>query len=179
MIEFKAFPHIRRLSREVIVSEKLDGTNAQIAIGEDGEFRVGSHHRWITPENDNAGFAKWAMQNKEELMKLGPGVHYGEWWGHGIQRGYDLFECRFSLFNVTRWGDDTIRPKCCRVVPILYQGLFDTEKVDEALDVLERLGSLAAPGYMSPEGVVVYHTAAKVCFKKTLGNDGHKGQDNG
>jgi hypothetical protein len=177
MLEFIEFPRIRRLSREIIVTEKIDGTNAQIAIWEDGEFRVGSRTRWIQPENDNHGFAKWAMQNKDELMKLGPGRHYGEWWGHGIQRGYDLFECRFSLFNTSRWADgpDCIRPKCCHVVPILYQGPFDTQKIDEVLDALEQDGSLAAPGYMNPEGIVVFHVAANICFKKTLGGDGHKG----
>jgi hypothetical protein len=36
-------------------------------------------------------------------------------------------------------------------------------------------GSLAAPGYMNPEGVVVFHVAGGVAFKKTLGDDGHKG----
>lgn len=49
-----------------------------------------SRTRWITPEDDNYGFAKWANENKEELLKLGIGQHFGEWWGSGIQRGYNL-----------------------------------------------------------------------------------------
>ena len=32
-------------------------------------------------------------------------------------------------------------------------------------------GSLAAPGFMKPEGVVIYHTAANIMFKKTFKND--------
>jgi hypothetical protein len=32
-------------------------------------------------------------------------------------------------------------------------------------------GSYAAPGYMKPEGIVVYHTAAKQMFKVTIEND--------
>src|SRR5438105_3732245 len=100
---FEEFPKIARLSRDCIVTEKIDGTNAQIFITEDGTIHFGSRSRWITPENDNYGFARWATEHKEDLLKLGPGRHFGEWWGCGIQRGYGLKEKRFSLFNVMRW----------------------------------------------------------------------------
>lgn len=84
-MEFQGFPKMARLSREVIISEKLDGTNAQILITEDGEMLVGSQTRWITPEDDNYGFARWAEENRAELLcKLGHGRHFGEWWGQGI-----------------------------------------------------------------------------------------------
>lgn len=66
MTEFKAFPSIARLSREMIVTEKLDGTNAQITITEDGKFLTGSRNRWITPEDDNFGFSAWAHKNKPD-----------------------------------------------------------------------------------------------------------------
>src|SRR4051812_35790932 len=106
-MEFRSFTKIPRLSREIVVTEKIDGINGIIAIDENGEFAVGSRSRFITSENDNAGFAKWAYANKDELLKLGVGFHYGEWWGQGIQRGYDVKEKRFSLFNVLRWSDDS------------------------------------------------------------------------
>lgn len=32
-------------------------------------------------------------------------------------------------------------------------------------------GSYASLGYMKPEGIVIYHTAANVMFKKTFEND--------
>lgn len=175
MTEFKPFSKIARLSRDCCITEKIDGTNASIYIGEDGEFRTGSRTQWITPENDNFGFARWAQQNKDELLKLGVGHHFGEWWGVGIQRGYHLSERRFSLFNVAKWSDDNIRPKCCHVVPVVYNGLFDTLKVDEAIQRLLDEGSIAAPGFMKPEGIVIWHTAARMYFKKTLEKDGeHK-----
>ena len=110
MSDFVAFPKIPRLSRRCVITEKIDGTNACIFIGEDGEFLVGSRTRWITPENDNHGFARWAYEHKDELLGLGPGRHFGEWWGQGIQRGYGLKEKRFSLFNTSRWMDDAVRP---------------------------------------------------------------------
>ena len=90
MIEFEGFPKIARLSREAIITEKIDGTNAQIYIGEDGQIIAGSRTRWITPDSDNFGFARWGEQHRVELAALGPGRHFGEWWGSGIQRGYGL-----------------------------------------------------------------------------------------
>ena len=83
---FTEFQKIPRLSRDMVITEKIDGTNSCICITEDGEFLTGSRHKWITPENDNYGFSRWAHEHKDELMKLGVGVHYGEWWGSGIQR---------------------------------------------------------------------------------------------
>ena len=185
MIEFEEFPKMARLSRECIISEKIDGTNAQVCITEEGEFLTGSRNRWIIPGDDNAGFAKWAYANKEELMILGEGWHRGEWWGQGIQRGYGLKEKRFSLFNTIRWclhgntpqstnssgGLQEILPKCVGLVPILYRGVFTTEAVDEALSNLEKSGSLASPEFMKPEGIVVYHMAGAVGFKRTIEKD--------
>lgn len=175
-LEFVAWPKIARLSREVIVTEKLDGTNAQIIISDDGtQIAAASRTRLITPEDDNFGFAGWVERNKEALLQLGPGRHYGEWWGSGIQRGYGLKEKRFSLFNVTRWADVSIDGPFS-VVPVLYKGPFNTEWIDDCLKSLEVDGSVAAPGFMKPEGIVIFHTASHHLYKKTLDkNDGHKG----
>lgn len=167
--EFIGFPKMARLSRRVVITEKIDGTNASVYISEDGEFLTGSRTRWITPEDDNYGFSRWAHEHKEELMTLGPGQHFGEWWGAGIQRRYGLEEKRFSLFNVERWGN--VRPSCCGVVPVLYDGIFTTEAVNNAITLLELDGSRAAPGFMKPEGIVIYHTAAGILFKKTIDKD--------
>jgi len=170
---FKEFPKIARLTRQCIITEKIDGMNAQICIKEDGTFLTGSRTGYITPENDTHGFSKWAHSNKEELMRLGVGVHFGEWWGSGINRGYGLKngEKRFSLFNLSRWDDENVRPKCCGVVPLLYQGLFDTQEVENCIQMLRDNGSFAAPGFNNPEGVVVFHIAGNVGFKKTLERD--------
>jgi hypothetical protein len=168
-MEFVEFNKIARLSREVVITEKIDGTNAQICITPDGDFLVGSRTRWITPEDDNFGFARWAYEHKDELMQLGQGSHFGEWWGAGIQRKYGLEEKRFSLFNVERWGNE--RPACCHVVPELSRGNFDTVTVDIVIQMLREEGSKAAPGFMKPEGIVIWHTAARQLFKKTLDKD--------
>ena len=80
-MEFESFGKIARLSRECTITEKIDGTNAQICITEDGQFLTGSRTRWITPQDDNMGFSAWAHEHKDELMPLGVGRHFGEWWG--------------------------------------------------------------------------------------------------
>lgn len=167
--EFEAFPKMPRLSREIIITEKIDGTNAQVFIADDGTILAGSRTRWITPADDNFGFAAWVEKNADELRNLGPGRHFGEWWGAGIQRKYGQDRKRFSLFNVSRWSEE--RPSCCDVVPTLYRGDFTTEAVDDTIAVLRDTGSMAAPGFMQPEGVIVFHIAGNVGFKKTLEKD--------
>jgi hypothetical protein len=167
---FEEFPKISRLSRECVITEKIDGTNAQVIITDAGELYTGSRTRLITPEDDNAGFARWVQANRDEVLKLGPGRHFGEWWGQGIQRGYGLKEKRFSLFNTTRWTD-VVRPTCCHVVPELFRGTFSTEVAQFVLNKLATDGSSASPGFMKPEGIVIFHTAAGICFKKTIEKD--------
>ncbi len=172
---FIEWPKMPRLSRECLVTEKIDGTNSSILITNDGQVVAGSRTRYITPENDNYGFAKWVKAHEEELRTgLGVGRHYGEWWGQGIQRNYGLKEKRFSLFNVIRWAE--FRPACCHVVPLLYKGMFDTVKIDEVLAKLGTEGSVAAPGFLKPEGIVIFHVAGNFGFKKTLEGDAAKGQ---
>ncbi len=170
--KFEGFQKISRLNRECVVTEKIDGTNALIYILDDGEtMLVGSRTKWITPKDDNMGFAKWVEANKTELLKLGPGRHFGEWWGAGIQRKYGLTEKRFSLFNVAIWADDAVRPKCCHVVPELGRGMDIRAVTEAALAQLREKGSVAAPGFMKPEGIVIYHTASQQLFKVTLEKD--------
>lgn len=200
-MEFAGFPKVPRLNRDVIITEKLDGTNAQICIvpfgpvdyegpGVDysGAIDVdfdrglvmfaGSRKRYIQPGNDNYGFARWALDHAEELYRLGPGRHFGEWWGKGIQRGYGLDNKRFSLFNTGRWTswalpepDKEQVPQCCHVVPILYEGQGMDNAARNALGELQHYGSVASPGFMTPEGIMVYHTAANMSFKVTIKND--------
>jgi hypothetical protein len=169
---FVEFPKIARFSRDVVVTEKIDGTNAQIYIDDTGtDLVAGSRSRWITPEADNFGFARWVADHRDELLRLGPGSHFGEWWGAGIQRRYGLTEKRFSLFNVHRWSDDATRPSCCGVVPVLWRGPLDQLRVDEVIASLSSGGSVAAPGFMQPEGIVVFHTVSQWLLKKTIEKD--------
>jgi len=176
-IEFQAWPKIARLNREVIITEKIDGTNAAIIITDDGRIGAQSRNRLITPEDDNYGFAGWVERNKEVLIPmLGPGRHFGEWWGAGIQRGYGLIggDKRFSLFNLHRYKDVDFSPlPNMGLVPQIHtdEMYVDLSHVKYAISALEKIGSFAAPGYMDPEGVVVYHIASETLFKVTCKDD--------
>ncbi|HVI40498.1 MAG TPA: RNA ligase family protein [Anaerovoracaceae bacterium] len=169
---FEPFPKIARLNRTCYITEKIDGTNATIWVDGEGDIWAGSRNRWITPSADNFGFAAWVAEHEDEFRELGPCVLNGEWWGSGIQRGYGLTkgEKRFTLFNAGRWNAGNV-PSCVSVVPVLYEGLFTTQGVEHALEVLRSRGSLVAPGFMNPEGIVIYHTAANLYFKVTLEGD--------
>lgn len=125
--DFCAYPKTPRLFRDIIITEKLDGTNSQVVVWDatiggwpnvdfpyiwsvDNLYiAAGSRNRWIAPTNDNFGFAAWVLDHAPQLATLGHGRHFGEWWGSGIQRGYGLpkGEKRWSLFNVSRWNQDT------------------------------------------------------------------------
>lgn len=179
--KYPAFKPIPRLLRDVVVTEKIDGTNALVSIDAEGNIRAGSRSTWITPEKDNFGFARWVEENKETLALLGEGNHYGEWWGAGVQRRYGLDHKRFSLFNTHRWTVEEgstvcIQAPCCHVVPVLSIRTLDTNWLRDILEDLSNRGSRAAPGFMKPEGIVAYHTKSDQYFKVTLDkNDGHKG----
>lgn len=69
MIKFREFPKMPRLTREMIITEKIDGTNAsifiqhidleEVAVADSPEIiarkdgytmRIGSRTKWITPK---------------------------------------------------------------------------------------------------------------------------------
>jgi len=189
---------IPRWSREVIITEKIDGTNASVlitideaeaqhvgldqcvAVAELGHPLIsrffifaGSRTRLVTPgKQDNAGFAAWVQKNADDLAKLGPGHHFGEWWGSKIQRAYGFKngERFFSLFD-TRWAERENKPACCDVVPILYRGILETDRIEETLRTLWTNGSFAAPGFMNPKGIIIWHSGSGQYYKKTYEKD--------
>ncbi|MGW6597890.1 RNA ligase family protein [Streptomyces sp. NPDC055036] len=199
-ITFKAWPKTPRLFRDMILTEKIDGTNAAIQISEATSLDVPdkaiavnvggtvfvvaaqSRNRIVTPENDNYRFARWVWDNAHDLVYiLGPGTHFGEWWGAGIQRRYGMQSKRFSLFNTSRWyetgpdGLDSMSTRACTsllagqidAVPVLYEGPFHEARIWDAVDKLREGGSVAAPGFMNPEGICLFHVAAGRVFKVT------------
>lgn len=184
VLEFKAWPKTPRLNgASMIITEKVDGTNACVVITEDGLVGAQSRNRLITPEADNYGFAKWVWENGDKLREiLGAGYHYGEWWGSGIQRGYGLTngDKRFSLFNTGRWGDELwksenegIKVEGLDIVPVLYEGQLDTRLIKDLVADLAFWGSRLVPrepGFAA-EGVVVYIPRSQSTFKVLIEND--------
>lgn len=178
-ILFVPWPSISRLFRSCVITEKIDGTNAAIGIVWDSAtdgfvVYAQSRKKLIYPgkTTDNAGFATWVEANRESLIvDLGEGLHFGEWWGQGIQRNYGMAEKHFSLFNTSRWKNAEFVTPNLSCVPVLHEGTFDTVVAGAALAALKKSGSVAAPGFMNPEGIVVFHVAANLCFKVTIDGD--------
>lgn len=177
-VVFQPWPKIPRWNKQVwTITEKIDGTNACVIVPEnkDAPVQAQSRTRLITPESDNYGFAKWVQANADKLRRLGPGHHFGEWWGSGIQRGYGLTngEKRFSLFNAHRYNNHPGGlPDCCLVVPVLYCS-NQTPDIEAVMERLKLSGSKAAPEFMSPEGIII-HVGGNI-YKKTF-RDEHKGE---
>jgi hypothetical protein len=199
VIEFQAWPKTSRFFRDIVITEKIDGSNMAVGIelvdpregaGEDpnatayvstdaGLMAVyaQSRNKIVTPgkQTDHMGFAGWVDSNAGLLYSyLGEGLHFGEWWGSGIQRGYGLEkgEKRFSLFNTHRFSDiQAVSNDLVRCVPILYQGPMVEKEITSALDHLQGFGSWANHGFMNPEGICIYHTSSRLVQKVTLDNN--------
>jgi hypothetical protein len=199
MIEFEGWPKTPRLSNGgITITEKIDGTNACIVIfPADRDFELGhnaadlggfawvrlgeqtylvgaqSRKKLIYPgsKTDNAGFAGWVSENVHELVDLlGPGRHFGEWWGQGIQRRYGMDHKVFSLFNYHRFSKiaqerhdwrNRARDINMSMVPLLHAGKFSDVAIQDCLDTLRVLGSPAAAEwgvrFDRPEGIIIRH----------------------
>lgn len=95
---------------------KLHGTNAAVRIEMDGTVTAQSRESLITPEKDNAGFARW-VKSQEDAWRKTMAVYskftgeekpdhylnaivYGEWIGPGIQKGVAVSEIPKKSFAI-------------------------------------------------------------------------------
>lgn len=130
MTEFKKYPSIeqyRNIVKQVKMhckhnqiplptleftgTVKLHGTNAAIVFNpKTGEVGAQSRNSFITPENDNAGFAAWVKSNEYSLKKVFGKFNikenayiYGEWCGGNIQKGVGIngLDKMFVVFNAS------------------------------------------------------------------------------
>lgn len=114
MVDFKAYGKTPRLYRHVIITEKIDGTNACVYINsetfgasmEEDPDRTAvvlsdvlddsgmpsmeyhlyaqSRNRFITPSSDNHGFANWVVANARDLVHV---LGPGRWYGEWWGKG--------------------------------------------------------------------------------------------
>ncbi len=179
-IEFKPWGKIPRFDDvRMRITQKMHGTNAQIVIENDvdaGVMRIkaGSRTRYLTQENDNYGFARFVHDNAEDLIEiLNEGTHYGEWCGPGINSGEGLKEKTLFLFNVPKFRHFIEHREHPQVscVPILYEGPFSTDIIDQVFKWLKREGSHAVePGTFDRVEGIVIEVAGKR-FKKVFDVD--------
>lgn len=163
-MEFQTFGKIERYEKaHVTITEKIDGTNACIAIDEDGNMTLQSRNRIITVDDDNYGFAQWATKaNTDGALAsfFGPGRHYGEWWGVGIQRGYGTAARYFSPFNTGLFNQDRDDyPEHVTPLPVMWKGMLTTLNagVDSVMEALATNGSHTLPGVgWAAEGCMIW-----------------------
>ncbi len=171
-MEFKKFGKIKQLKNfRMHITQKIHGTNTHIYVYEENglyKARAGARNRWIFPEDDHFGFAKFVDDNEKTLTEaLGLGRHYGEWAGAGINSGEGLSEKKFFLFDWWRYPADKFHHQLS-TVPLLYEGDFDLCKIDECMENLKVKGSHIAD-YDKPEGVVVMVGGER--YKKTFSTE--------
>ena len=192
-MEFIKYPKTKRFSSDIIITEKIDGTNAQLVYDKENEVLLaGSRNRFITVDKDNYGFARWVDDNREILTKYFNSFSnipvYGEWWGSGIQRGYGLTggEKYFSIFNVGLFGPvmpSELHAIGVRYVPVLYEG---SNRRDVILDVFGNLDNAGSQVFLKsgcleqfkfyfkpvsnelePEGICIFFKQMGVIYKMT------------
>jgi hypothetical protein len=90
-MQFLKYPHIERFGNSEVsdiefgdcyVFPKIDGTNASLWIGDDGQLCAGSRNRELSLDNDNAGFMNWAIKDEKikKHFEANPKTRlYGEW----------------------------------------------------------------------------------------------------
>lgn len=110
---FQKYMHLERFGNEEVegieygetyVFPKLDGTNAQVWLNEDGTIGAGSRNRTLSIHSDNAGFMNWAItQDKLHWLLAGfPELTlYGEWLvPHSLKTYRDDAWRKFYIFDV-------------------------------------------------------------------------------
>lgn len=196
MGEFRKWGSTPRWHKGLTITEKIDGTNACIVIY-DGQVKAQSRNRMITPDNDNAGFAKWVYENAGALTDtLGYGYHYGEWYGEGIQKNpLGIEGKRFALFHATKYteanGYELNKVDGLETVPLLFHGQANLWTVSNILQELQIYGTKvvgakttavesAIPGLQptvayhkaaEAEGIIVWHKETQQKYKILLKND--------
>lgn len=171
-LEFVPYGKTPRLENvHCTITEKIDGTNGQIIVHPDGTLVVGSRNRvlvsigascggivWEKPGKgqDNFGFGSWAVDNYSNLLRLGPGIHCGEWAGAGIGRRYNKPGKTFVLFNSDRYERSHANglPEGIETAPVLYRGPFTQDAIEQCKARLAA-DSVWAPGFPRPEGFIV------------------------
>ncbi len=174
-MSFHKYPHLESIykhaeildEKEVVVTEKIHGTNGRIGYVE-GKIVVGSRNHMLSAGNDNAGFFEWVyrlgipqkLENKLSPSQKEKGVIFcGEFFGSNIQKEIKYQDTKDFLTFGIRIAQDFIPFEqlqgCCDglgigVVPLIYRG-----KPDRQLLIDLRSG----PSLINPkeprEGIVI------------------------
>jgi len=113
MTYFTKYMHLERLGTAEVegieigttyVFPKLDGTNASVWLGEDGNIKAGSRNRELSLDADNAGFYNAIIKDDAVKLYLKLNPHhtlFGEWLvPHTLKTYRDSAWRKFYIFDV-------------------------------------------------------------------------------
>lgn len=141
---------------QIVATEKIHGQNFK-AVFKDDQIYIGSRNRWVEDDNQN-DFSQTFRQHPgiEDFIRDNPGtVIYGESYGkikgfdYGIKQGRSGNTPNFGFvaFDILRndgWVDyhefaDLMEKYNILTPPVLYEGVFDIDKLTEIVETDSRL----------------------------------------
>ena len=174
-MEFKKYQHIERfgrtevegiLSGTVHIFDKIDGTNAQVWLGEDGVLHFGSSNRELSLDFDNNGFMN-SLNNNQNLINFFSENKelrlYGEWLKpHTIKYYEDNAWSNFYVFDVMDENDEylpyeeyveLLKKYNILYIPVL--AVLTNATYEEISSYLNKVSFLVKDGCGSGEGIVI------------------------
>ncbi|MEH2379522.1 MAG: RNA ligase (ATP) [Nostoc sp.] len=157
----KRYKNILIEGEEVVVTEKLHGTNFTVLVDADGTTKIGSHNYfWKNSEVNKTLVYIRAYNENEAFQKLPPGTQiFGEIYGvQDIKYGLNNGNIGIAIFAVRRGShflnysdfvafcEEFALPR----VPVLYSGAYTWEAVSQ----FNNANSVVSPNCIM-EGVVV------------------------
>jgi len=192
MTGFIKYQHVERYGKVEVdgieqgtcyVFPKIDGTNGQVWLDEDGTVRCGSRNRELTLDNDNAGFLKATLESNKIVAFIHdhPDLRlYGEWL---VPHSFKLYRedawRKFYVFDVCRVDPvgekeyltyDEYSPLLedygIEYIPPIFYG--DNLHPDRFYDALEEGYYLVEDGKGTGEGIVIKNYDYRNRFGKTV-----------
>lgn len=181
---FKKYIHIERLGKPEVegievgvtyIFPKIDGTNASVWF--DNGLKTGSRTKEITPENDNAGFAKFVQSSAKlnQFFKEFPDVYlYGEWLvPHSLKTYKDTAWKKFYIFDVMQ-NDKFIPYEFYKPMLEKYNldyispiAIIQNGSEDQYVKLLQNNNFLIEDGNGIGEGIVIKNYYFENKYKRT------------
>lgn len=153
---------------EIVATEKVHGSSSKF-LYKDGEVFIGSRNRWVKDDGENIWSRAYRKNPQiEKFLKENEGlVLFGEVYGNvkNFHYGMKPGDIDFVAFDVMRNGAwvaydefiDLMSKYNILTPPVLYEGIFDLDKLNEIIETDSRLSWFNAGKKTNHimEGVVV------------------------
>lgn len=157
------FAEAFKVGEHITITEKIDGANASIAVGEDGKLIAFSRRNELTPESNLQGFYEYVQSLDPTMVSCVLGTRYiffGEWLvKHTIKYPQEKMK-QFYVFDVwdteieqyIPWEQTKQMAEFCglKMVPVFYDGPFISWE-----HVYSFVGKTEMGGEPTGEGVVI------------------------